>query len=109
VLARKSCEAGAKLRRPTRRHLNIILRGATAASLDPAYIESLRRHPVHVATLAPPFVPPMGEYRTFTAAALSQHPSLTALSGAVFDMSHALWQHDYLQGLLGANVASGNH
>ena len=51
----------------------------------------------------------MGEYRTFTAAALSQYSLLTALSGAVFDMSHALWQHDYLQGLFGANVASGNH
>jgi cation transport regulator ChaC len=87
--------------RPTRRYLNIILRGATAAGLDPAYIEALRRHPLHEATPLPPFVPPAGEYRTFTAATLSQHPLLTALSGAVFDMSCARWQHTFLRGLFG--------
>jgi sulfite reductase (NADPH) flavoprotein alpha-component len=87
--------------RPTRRYLNIILRGATAAGLDPAVIESLRRHPVHEATPVPPFVPPAGEYRTFTAATLSQHPLLTALSGAVFDMSCARSQHGFLRGLFG--------
>jgi AIG2-like family len=87
--------------RPTKRYLNILLRGATAAGLDPAYIESLRRQPVHEATPVPLFVPPAGEYRTFTAATLRQQPSLTALFGTVFDMSDARWQHAYLRGLFG--------
>jgi hypothetical protein len=87
--------------RPTRRYLNIILRGATGAGLDPAYIESLRRHPMHEAIPAPPFVPPAGEYPAFTAETLAQHPLLTALSGAVFDMSCARWQHSFLNGLFG--------
>jgi hypothetical protein len=87
--------------RPTRRYLNIILRGATAAGLDAAYVESLRRHPVHEPAPVPPFVPPAGEYRTFTAATLSQHPLLTALSGAVFDMSCARWQRTFLRNLFG--------
>lgn len=48
--------------RPTRRYLNIILRGAAAAGLDPAYIEALRRCPTHEMTPSEPFVPPAGEY-----------------------------------------------
>jgi hypothetical protein len=87
--------------RPTQRYLNIMLRGAKSAGLDPVYIDTLRRHPVRVVTSVPPFAPPAGEYRTFTAATLSQHPLLTALSGAVFDMSCARWEHDYLRGLFG--------
>jgi hypothetical protein len=87
--------------RPTRRYLNIILRGATAAGLDAAYVESLRRHPVQEPAPVPPFVPPEGEYRTFTAATLSQLPLLTALSEAVFDMSCARWQHTFLRSLFG--------
>lgn len=88
--------------RPTRRYLNIILRGATAAGLDPAYIESLHRQPLHEATSVPPFVPPSGgERRIFTAATLRRHSLFTALSGAVFDMSCARWQHIYLHGLFG--------
>jgi cation transport regulator ChaC len=82
--------------RPTPRYLNIVMRGARAAGLDPAYIEALRRHPVHDVTPAPPFLPPEGEYRTFTAATLRQHPLLTAVSGAVFDMSRARWPHTFL-------------
>jgi hypothetical protein len=82
--------------RPTRRYLNIVMRGATAAGLDSAYIDSLRGHPVHDVTPVPPFVPPEGEYRTYTAATLRQHPLLTALSGAVFDMSRARWPHTFL-------------
>lgn len=82
--------------RPTRRYLNIVLRGATAAGLDPAYIEALRRHPVHEPAPVPPFVPPSGECRSFTAATLGRYPLLTALSGAVFDMSCARWQHSFL-------------
>jgi hypothetical protein len=87
--------------RPTRRYLNILLRGAVLAELDPAYIDALKRHPVHHNGPVAPFVPPHGEYPTFTAATLAQHPFYTALAGAVFDMTGARWQHSFLQGLFG--------
>lgn len=87
--------------RPTQRYLNLVLRGATAAGLDPAYIGFLRQHTVYETPPAPPFMPPPGQYPTFTAATLSQHPLLTGLFGAVFDMSGARPQHSFLRGLLG--------
>lgn len=87
--------------RPTQRYLNILLKGAAAAGLDPAYVDALRRHPVHQRQPVPPFAPPPGEYRTFTAATLTQNPPLTALAGHVFDMSGARWQHSFLKGLFG--------
>jgi hypothetical protein len=87
--------------RPTQRYLNILLKGAAAAGLDPSYIDALRQHPVHQKRPVPPFVPPPGEYPTFTAATLAQNPRLTVLAGFVFDMSNARWQHRYLQGLFG--------
>jgi sulfite reductase (NADPH) flavoprotein alpha-component len=87
--------------RPTQRYLNILVRGAVAADVDPAYIEALRRHPVHKKQAVPPFVPPAGAYRTFTAKTLILNPQLTALAGHVFDMSSARWQHSFLQGLFG--------
>jgi hypothetical protein len=87
--------------RPTKRYLNILLKGATAAGVDPSYIEALRRHPVHEPRPVPPFLPPPGDYRCFNAATLARHPLLTALSGAVFDMSGARGEHGFLQGLFG--------
>jgi cation transport regulator ChaC len=88
--------------RPTQRYLNILLKGAAAAGLDPAYVDALRRHPVHHRRPVPPFVPPPnGETRVFTAATLAQHRLFTALAGAVFDMSNARSQHRFLQGLFG--------
>jgi len=87
--------------RPTRRYLNILLQGATAAGLDPAYVDSLGRHPLHPKQPVAPFVPPPGEFPGFTAATLAQHPMLTALDVAVFDMSGARWHHRFLQGLFG--------
>lgn len=61
--------------RPTQRYLNILLKGATEAGLDPAYVDALRRHPVHQRRPIPQFVPPRGDdYPTFTAASLRQHP-----------------------------------
>jgi gamma-glutamylcyclotransferase (GGCT)/AIG2-like uncharacterized protein YtfP len=86
---------------PTRRYLNILLQGAAAAGLDPAYIEALRTHPVHPRSMAPPFVPPPGDYPAFTAATLAEQPLLTALAGAVFDMAGARSQHRFLQGFFG--------
>jgi sulfite reductase (NADPH) flavoprotein alpha-component len=87
--------------RPTRRYLGILLQGAAAAGLDAGYIEALRRQPLHVQHAVPPFVPPPGEHRVFTAATLTAEPPLTALDGHVFDMSGARWQHAFLKGLFG--------
>lgn len=74
---------------PTRRYLSILIRGAMAAGLDERYIRRLREHPVAAEVEPPPFEPPAGAYRVYTRASLSHHPELTALSGAVFDMSKA--------------------
>jgi len=87
--------------RPSQRYLNTLIRGATKAGINSAYIDALRRHPVHQTPPIPLFVPPPGDYPVFTAVTLAQHPLLTALAGAVFDMSRARWQHRYLHGLFG--------
>jgi sulfite reductase (NADPH) flavoprotein alpha-component len=86
--------------RPSQRYLNIVVRGATAASLDLTYIEALRRYPVQPSPAAiRPFEPPQGEFPTFNSATLRQFPLLTALAGAVFDMSGARWQHKFLHSI----------
>jgi AIG2 family protein len=87
--------------RPTQRYLNILVNGAVAAAVDPAYIDALRRHPVHEKRLVPPFTPPLGDYRTFISDTLILNPQLTALAGHVFDMSGARSQHSFLRGLFG--------
>lgn len=76
-------------RLPTRRYRAILVKGAMAAGLEEAYIRRLQQHPVAAEPEPPPFVPPAGEFSSFTRASLARHPELTALSGAVFDMSHA--------------------
>ena len=87
--------------RPSQRYLNLLLKGATKAGLDSAYIEALRQHPVHQPRPAPIFVPPPGDYPVFTAATLLRHRTMTALAGAVFDMAGARWQHRFLRDLFG--------
>jgi AIG2 family protein len=88
--------------RPSQRYLNIVVRGATAAGIDPTYIDALRHYPVRQSPGAVhPFVPPQGVYPTFTSATLRRYPLLTALAGAVFDMSGARWQHKFLQSSFG--------
>jgi sulfite reductase (NADPH) flavoprotein alpha-component len=86
---------------PTQRYLNILLKGATAAGLDPVYIDELRRHPVHQKRPIPQFVPPPGEFPLYTAATLTVNPPLTALAGYVFNMSGARWEHRFLFGFFG--------
>ena len=76
-------------RRPTRRYLSILVKGAMAAGLDEVYIRRLRTHPLAPEPDPPPFAPPDGHYPSFTPAALALTPELTALSGYVFDMSQA--------------------
>lgn len=74
---------------PTRRYLNIILKGAQAAGLDEAYIENLRQHPLNPVKDYPPFQHPAGSGLVFDQEMLSRHPLYTALAGAVFDMQNA--------------------
>ena len=74
---------------PTRRYLNIMLRGAEAAGLDASYVARLRAHPVAAAREYPPFEYPAGAVPQFTRETLAQHREYTALAGAVFDMSDA--------------------
>nr|CRH04769.1 Conserved protein of unknown function [Candidatus Magnetococcus massalia] len=86
---------------PTRRYLNIILKGATAAGLDMGYIEKLRQHPQHPEEEYPPFQPPSVKEELFTPETLALHPHYTALAGAVFDMRGAQSRLDCLVGLIG--------
>ncbi|HEX9257912.1 MAG TPA: gamma-glutamylcyclotransferase family protein [Acidimicrobiales bacterium] len=88
-------------RLPSRRYLNILVAGATAAGIDSAYIEALRAHQVLVNEDYPPFTPPAGEHPGYTAAALAARPELTALADAVFDMSEARPQHRVLRSQYG--------
>jgi len=87
--------------RPSRRYLNILVRGALEAGINSDYVDALRRHPVHQPPPAPIFIPPPGDYPMFTATTLLQRPTLTALAGAVFDMAGARWQHRFLCDLFG--------
>mgnify|MGYP006286224069 FL=1 len=86
---------------PSRRYMNILLRGARLAELDPAYIEQLEHQPTLPVADAPPFEHPPGYHPTFDTESLRAHPSCTALYGAVFDMSEARPSHEYLKGLFG--------
>jgi len=87
--------------RPTKRYLNIMVKGATTAGLDDDYVDALRRVALLERQAMPPFVPPCGTDKIYTAATLAQQPLFTALAGAVFDMSGARWQHKFLHGLFG--------
>ncbi|MGM0516089.1 MAG: gamma-glutamylcyclotransferase family protein [Pseudomonadota bacterium] len=86
---------------PSRRYLNILIRGARRAGLDPAYIQMLERQPTLDWPIAPPFEHPPGPQPRFDAESLADHPNLTALYGAVFDMTDARPAHDYLKGVFG--------
>ncbi|WQH15658.1 gamma-glutamylcyclotransferase family protein [Guyparkeria halophila] len=86
---------------PSRRYLNILLRGARLAELDPAYIKRLAHQPTLAVVAAPPFEHPPGPHPIFNADSLRAHPDYTALYGAVFDMSDARPSHDFLKGLFG--------
>lgn len=86
---------------PSRRYLNILVRGARRARLDPDYIAALERQPVMAVEHAPPFEPPPGPHPRFDADSLARHPAYTALWGAVFDMSDARPAHAFLKGVFG--------
>lgn len=74
--------------RPTRRYLNLLLRGAVAAGLDADYIRRLDEWPVHPEESVPLYAPPSSELR-ISMNELANHQEFTALCGFVFDMSGA--------------------
>lgn len=86
---------------PSRRYLNILLDGAQQAGIDPGYIETLARQPVHQPEPYPAFKAPSGDYPCYDRESLAQEPLYTALYGAVFDMSVARPMHEYLKGFFG--------
>ncbi len=85
---------------PTRRYLNILVKGAESAGIDPDYVEWLRSQPVLQRPAPPPFEPPASD-RVFDAESLARHSKHTALWGHVFDMSEARWLHRTLWDLFG--------
>ncbi|MFO0694302.1 MAG: gamma-glutamylcyclotransferase family protein [Polyangiales bacterium] len=85
---------------PTRRYLNILVRGATEAGLDAGYVETLRRHPVFEPELRDGFVPPSAG-RVVDEATLRAHPLYTVLDDHVFDMADARTHHDFLRTFFG--------
>ena len=79
---------------PTRRYLNIILKGASEAGLDETYIEKLRQQPLNPVKDYPIFQHPTDQHSTDTESVFDQdsicrYPMYTALAGAVFDMQNA--------------------
>lgn len=86
---------------PSRRYLNILVDGARRTGLAADYLRDLMAQPIHEPDPVPPFVPPPGEHAVFDTAALADHPSYTALYGAVFDMTHARPLHAYLKTFFG--------
>ncbi|WP_332914160.1 gamma-glutamylcyclotransferase [Algoriphagus boritolerans] len=74
---------------PTRRYLNIIINGARAAGLSESYISKLSKQSLLPEVIYPEFKAPEGNFPNYTKKSLSENPKLTALAGAVFDMSEA--------------------
>lgn len=94
---------------PSRRYLNIVVRGAEGAGLDADYVDHLRAHPVLEARNDPVFRPPAGDYPSFTKETLAAHATYTAIDGAVFDMANARKEHQLLRGLYGGRDMTEYH
>lgn len=76
---------------PTRRYINILLRGAIAAGLDADYIAALRAQPILELADPAPFRPSQAPGIRIDHTGLSPH--LTVLAGSVFDMGQARPAH----------------
>ena len=74
---------------PTRRYLNIILKGAIDAGLDEAYVDKLRKQPLNPVKDYPEYQHPANSESVFNQETLNNYPMYTALAGAVFDMQNA--------------------
>lgn len=86
---------------PTRRYLNIILKGAKAASLSEPYISMLSKQSLLPEVNYPEFKAPEGNFPSYTNKNLSKNPKLTVLAGAVFDMSEARSKLSIIERLFG--------
>ncbi|NCD72470.1 gamma-glutamylcyclotransferase family protein [Mucilaginibacter agri] len=86
---------------PTRRYLNIVIKGAEAAGLSEHYIEKLRSRPVQPEKDYPDFERPGTNDLHFNRQTLALKPQFTALAGAVFDMGNARDKHKGLIPLFG--------
>ncbi|HYX34220.1 MAG TPA: cytochrome b5 domain-containing protein [Oligoflexus sp.] len=82
---------------PSRRYLNILIRGAEQMTLNPDYINVLKSIEVKTDPVNRPFHFPPRPARIFSKEDLKTYPLHTAIAGAVFDMSHARPDHQYLQ------------
>ncbi|WP_141734057.1 cytochrome b5 domain-containing protein [Oligoflexus tunisiensis] len=82
---------------PSRRYLNILLRGAEQMGLDPEYINILKSIEVKTDPVNRPFHFPLRPSRIFSQEDLKAHPYHTAIAGAVFDMTVARPDHQYLR------------
>lgn len=87
--------------RPSRRYLNILVRGAEDMNLKAHYTERLRRTEVCLKPKYGQFRFPDEPSKLFCREDLAAQPNLTAIAGAVFDMSGARHEHQYLKQLLG--------
>lgn len=79
---------------PTRRYLNILVRGAERAGLDTGYVAALKAHPVLELPNPPPFEPPQRPLVRYD----DLGPMQTILGGHVFDMTFARKEHSIPQG-----------
>lgn len=86
---------------PTRRYLNILLKGATAAGLSEYYIKNLSSHSLLPEIVYPVFDAPAGSFPIYTSVTLAPHKHLTALLGEVFDMSNSRAKLKVIEGLFG--------
>jgi sulfite reductase (NADPH) flavoprotein alpha-component len=86
---------------PTRRYLNIIIKGAEAAGLSKPYLEKLHNHPLYLEEAYPEFIFPLENPAQFNEQTLALNPKFTALAGAVFDMRGARTKLDCLHDLFG--------
>lgn len=83
---------------PTKRYLNIILKGAEAAGFSQPNLDKLRSLPVFPEKKYPLFKPPAGNWPHFNSHSISLHDTYTALGGHVFDMHQA---REKLQDIIG--------
>lgn len=82
---------------PSRRYLNILLHGAQLSKLKPSYLKKLGSQEVK----SEPFFRPFNFPSSPDVYARDQlKPNQTAIAGAVFDMSQARPEHDYLRKFL---------
>ena len=84
---------------PSRRYLNILLKGASTSALDTKYQKFLRSQEVKTEPVFRPFRSISGLH--FSSKELSEIKHLTGIAGVVFDMTEARADHHYLRSFLG--------